>query len=265
MPALPQPLNLRLRLLQPVLRRVRPASLADLLKRLLLVRRVPVKTQHGEFMLDPVSTLGAALTRGGTFEEPLLQTLRHYLKPGMTFVDLGANEGYFTVIGAGLCSPGGVVIAVEPQERLLPVIEANARLNQCDGVRVANVAVSDQPGTGMLHLAPSTNNGSSGLDRSTRYALPTQPVETLTLGQLLDREGLMKVDFMKIDIEGFEYEAILGSPEVFQQHRVRVMALEIHDSRLLARGKPPEDITRFLKGCGYTLSHPFGPAIWTAP
>ena len=259
------PLNVRQRLLQTMLRRVRPARLADAIKQLIGVQRVPVETPHGTFSLDPVSTLGAALTLGGAFEESLYNTFRLYLRPGMTFVDLGANEGYFTVVGAQMCAPGGTVLAIEPQERLLPVIAENLRHNACQEVRVANVAVSDQPGTAVLHLAPSTNNGSSGLDRATRYAVPTQSVETLTLSQLLDREGIIQVDFMKVDIEGFEYEALLGSPGLFREHRIKVMALELHGPRLAARGKAEADITSMLERFGYTKTAPFGPEVWTAP
>ena len=63
-----------------------------------------------------------------------------------------------------------------------------------------------------------------------------------------------KIDLIKIDIEGFEYEAILGSKELFSQGRVRNIALELHDSTLFRRGKKMEDITRFLESCGYFVN-----------
>jgi len=83
-------------------------------------------------------------------------------------VDLGANEGYFTVIGARLCGDTGRVLAIEPQLRLLPVIEENVRLNNVADVTLVNVAIGDQPGTVEMQLTPSTNNGGSGFGRRSR-------------------------------------------------------------------------------------------------
>jgi hypothetical protein len=70
---------------------------------------------------------------------------------------------------------------------------------------------------------------------------------------------------MKVDIEGFEYEALLGSPQVFAQHRIKAIALELHPTLLAGRGKRAEDITEMLQQCGYTLTATFGNAVWLAP
>jgi hypothetical protein len=70
---------------------------------------------------------------------------------------------------------------------------------------------------------------------------------------------------MKIDIEGFEYEALLGSPRVFQQHRIRALALELHPHILAARGKDAGEITAMLANAGYTRTETFGNDVWTAP
>ena len=69
---------------------------------------------------------------------------------------------------------------------------------------------------------------------------------------------------MKVDIEGGEYEAILGSPDVFRQHRVRVLALELHPRQLAARGKDAGELERFLRACGY-MSSAAAPSVWIAP
>jgi FkbM family methyltransferase len=259
------PLSPYQRLLQRVIMRVRPATLAAVVKRLLGVRRVAVDTEDGCFNIDPVSLLGLALTRQGCHEAGMRSTLHHFLGPGKTFVDLGANEGYFTVIAARLCAPGGRVVAIEPQQRLLQVISDNVKLNSSPGVHVVNAAVTHTSGLATLHLTASTSSGGSSLHNPCKYPLPTQQIATLTLGELLDREGLSHIDLMKVDIEGFEYEALLGSPEVFREHRVAAMALELHPSILAARHKPCEDILQMLAACGYEMTCPFGHTVWIAP
>ncbi len=245
--------------------KVRPAPLADALKRLLGPPRMPMDTHLGRFSIDPISLLGIALTGEEGYEPEMCSTLQQFLEPGKIFVDLGANEGYFTVIGARLCAPGGRVVAIEPQKRLLAVIDENVKLNNSQCVRVVNAAISDHAGTATFHLTASTNSGGSSLQNPCKYGLPTQEVATLTLGELLDREGLQYVDFMKVDIEGFEYEALLGSPEVFREHRIRSMALDLHPSLIEARGKSCDDILRMLEECGYQITKPFGHWVWTAP
>jgi FkbM family methyltransferase len=258
-------LTLYQRCLQNVLTRIRPAPLASLLKRVLSTGRIAVDTPQGRFWIDPISNLGAHLSRHGSYEPGMEKIVATFLSPGATFVDLGANEGYFTVIGARKCGAAGRVVAIEPQERLQPVIVENLRLNGIDWASVVNVAVTDKPGAVTIYLASDTNTGASGLHRSAKYRLTTQQVVARTLAQVLDDERLTLVDLMKVDIEGFEYEALLGSPEIFRQHRVRALALELHPTILADRYKNVVDITQMLAACGYKVSDAFGSAVWLAP
>jgi FkbM family methyltransferase len=259
------PLKLSQRCLQSVLMRVRPAPLAVMLKKILGVGRMVIDTPHGKFWIDPITILGLDLSTRGVYETEMVKTLQKFLPAAGTFVDAGANEGYFTVLGAKLCGASGRVIAIEPQERLLPVIAENLRLNGLEFVRVLNIAVADQRGVAMLHLASDTNSGTTGLHREFKYYLPTQQVETQTLAQILDSESLGRVDVMKMDIEGFEYEAVLGSSEVFREHRVRVLALDLHPTILANRGKDISDISKMLAECGYSMSQEYGNTVWQAP
>lgn len=253
------------RFLQYALMRIRPSFIAAWLKPLLGVKRLAAETPQGTFWVDPVSVLGITLTNEGIYESGMIKTLKKFLHPGCCFVDLGANEGYFTVIGARLCGEAGRVIAIEPQHRLLPVIEENVRVNSVPNVSVVNVAVRAETSTVEMQLTPSTNNGGSGFGRLTRYRLPTQQVSMQTLAQVLDAQSAPRIDLLKVDIEGFEFEALLGSSQVFEQRRVRALALELHPTLLAGRGKRAEDITEMLERCGYALSESFGNRVWLAP
>lgn len=239
--------------------RVRPAILASWLKRLLRVRRRAVRTPRGRFFVDPASNLGYTLLHSGEYEPEMLKVLETFLGPGGTFVDVGANEGYFAMVAAGLVGPGGRVVAVEPQARLHPVLRRNVELHGAANVVLARAAITDRPGTARLFMAPDTNTGSSGLTRTTRYGLATETVETLTLAELFDRHGVDRADLLKIDIEGSEYEAVLGAPELFQARRVRAVALELHPHFLARRGLSAEPILAELHRAGYTPDARFHP------
>jgi len=66
----------------------------------------------------------------------MVLVVKSCLPPGGIFIDLGANEGYFSVIGSKLVGMAGRVLAFEPQSRLQPVINRNSTLNSCDNVEV---------------------------------------------------------------------------------------------------------------------------------
>lgn len=258
-------LSLYYRFLQSTLMRVRPSFVAAWLKTILRVKRVAFKTSQGTFWIDPVSVLGSIITIEGVYEKGMIQTLERFLTPGSIFVDLGANEGYFSVIAARLCGSSGRVISIEPQNRLIPVIQENLRLNASENVTLINAAIGERPGSAEITLMPSTNNGGSGFGRRTNFRLATQEITMMTLEQVLDAQGLSQVHLLKVDIEGYEYEALLGSQHVFEQHRVKRLALELHPTILVGRGKDGHEIEVMLERCGYHREDESVNAVWVAP
>ena len=243
-------------LLASAIRRVRPAPLASALKRLLRIKRTVIDTEHGRFYVDPASDLGVRLAEGD-YEPWMRGHLRTYLPKGGVFVDVGANEGFFSVLAAPIASR---VIAVEPQLRLIPVITENLRLNGATNVAIESAAISDHAGLTKLYLAPDMNNGASGLTNATRFKVETQSVATITLAELFKRHNIDRADFVKIDVEGHEYEAVTGSPALFTDKRIVAISIEMHPEQLAERGRTDQDIARFLASVGYT----FNGAVWVA-
>lgn len=244
--------NTRLLLYKLVLA-LRPAPLGVAIKHLLRIKRRVVETDNGSFFVDPCSNFGILLVRDGLYEKDMVTTFKSLLTANSVCVDVGANEGYFSVIASRIVGPGGRVVAVEPQSRVLPILDKNIKLNRADNIKVHQVVISDENGTAEIHLEPDNNTGSSGLYRTTRYRVPSETVGMITLSALLDQNGIDGVDLMKMDIEGGEYEAILGSREVFKSRRVRRLALELHPVILRRRGLDPSAITSFLSASGYKL------------
>ena len=242
---------------------VRPAPLASFIKRLLCIRRHELTTPEGTFWVDPVSDLGQRIATEGSYDPESASLLGRLLKPGDTYLDIGANEGCLCVPAAKLVGPSGRVIAIEPQARLQEVLKRNFALNGCK-VEILSVAVTDHAGTEQLHLTQDTNNGATGLATHTRYELPGQTVPVTTLSELFTRLALPDSVIVKMDIEGFEHEAILGSPELFKSKRIRAILLELHGPYISNRGLDPEAVPRFLSACGYShLSGSHG-HVWTS-
>ncbi len=247
-----------------LLRNIRPAFMASFLKRILGSNRFYFQAKYGKFWIDPVSDVGFSILSQAEFEPYMFSTLQKYLRPGSTFVDLGANEGYFSVLAGSLVGEQGKIVSVEPQSRLQEVIQRNLELNSVATATLVQAAISDSAGELEIYLSPDVNTGSSGLFQSTRYRVPTEKVPVLSLHDLFDRFKISECDLMKVDVEGAEYEAILGSRNLFQQKRIKAIALEIHPSLLNSRGLSADEICQFLESCGYQLSHPFGYLVFEA-
>ena len=248
--------------LQRALMRVRPAFLAAGLKKVFGIRRKAVEVKEGVFWIDPVSQFAVSLVAEHGYEPEMGATLRRYLQPGGIFVDIGANEGFFTVQAAKIVGPKGKVLAVEPQGRLQEVIRKNVELNGLTNVTLVRSAVSDRPGEAELHISPSTNTGSTGLSQSTRYRVPHEAVPVNTLEGILDQHGIEKVDLMKMDIEGFEYEALTGAERLLKSGRIRAIALEMHPDLMCGRGKEPERLEALLADCGYRQDPKAKTNVW---
>jgi len=181
----------------------------------------------------------------------MVNTLRSLLREGDTFLDIGANEGYFSIIAAQIVGRSGKVISIEPQTRLQSVLFRNIFENGAYNVNVFQRVISDSIGSATLSLAPDVNAGSSGVFRATKYAVPTELVPQTTLAQFLSLLRVDRIRLMKVDVEGYEHEVVLGSKEVFEGGLVENLALELHPAILKRRGKSESDMLSFLSANGY--------------
>ncbi len=233
------------------LRRVRPASLAARLKRWLRLERIEFTGPDGTFWVDPASNFGGRILRGEPYEPEMTSALRRHWRRGGTFLDIGANEGYFSVLAQQAQGEAGRIVAVEPQSRLQEVLRRNLNANGASSAQIAKLAVADQEGSAEIHLFPDMNTGASGLVRATKYAIPTETVRVTTLATLLDEQGLDHVDVAKVDIESFEYELLWAATDVLLSRRVRAFVVEIHPPLLEQRGLMLSDLKDHVEACGY--------------
>lgn len=187
---------------------------------------------------------------GDNYERDVTAFVRATLREGMSFVDLGANIGYFTLLAAHLVGPRGRVLAVEPNPRNVRLIEASRRLNGFGHVTVAPVAAGRE--TGVLVLNTSFSNGTtSDVPEEVNQLFSAEIVPSLRLDALL---GDVPVDFIKIDVEGAEYNALLGGAETIRRSRP-VIVSEFSPAMMPGISKiSGEEYLHWLIGLGYGLS-----------
>jgi len=164
--------------------------------------------------------IGRAIVKDRVYERHVTARMREHLGPGMTVVDIGANVGWFSLLGASVVGPGGHVHAIEANRRNSALLHRNVLRNGFeDRVTVHPVALSDAPAT--LLLAPQA--GSNGIvDSGDRFAaqFDAEPVHATRLDDLLADVG--RVDVLKMDIEGGEHRALLGMSGLLRRCRPQV-------------------------------------------
>jgi len=175
---------------------------------------------------------GQAATLSLGIHDPQAQrALRALLRGGMTFYDLGASSGFFTVIGARLVGPEGRVYAFEPIPRLADAVERNAAANRLANVTVVRRAVSDRSGPRRLALVGEGDvlTGSHLLAPGAGAAPPGEslPVEAAALDDLVRDGEIAPPDVVKMDVEGAELDALRGMAEIVRGHRPAIVA-ELH-------------------------------------
>lgn len=243
------------------LTQLRPLELAVFLKWVLRVQRRETEVQGIKLWVDPASNFGRRVLLENNYEADLTAVFSKLLAPGQSFVDVGANEGWFSMLAASLVGASGRVLACEPQERLWPAILKNVALNGFTNVALLPFAVGSEPGQSEINLYPSLNTGSSHIGGRLRRWEKVQRIEIMPLSAILDGWARGNVDLMKIDVEGFELQALQGAGKHLGS-TIRRIVVEIHPGPLRALGSNEEEVIQLLESAGYAKRVIAGVDVW---
>lgn len=239
-----------------VLLRIRPIELAEVLKGILRISYRETRIGSRTFWLDPASNLGNKLLTCGFHDEETASAIRSVLKPGDTFFDLGANEGYFSLLASEIVGPQGKVYSVEPQARLWPVIIRNFLLNERTNYTLIPYAIGEAKGFLDLLLFPSLNHGASSAVRSLRRRFnKVQKVGVMRFDQLLEEFRIEKISVLKVDIEGFELNALRSLGKKLEQGIIENIIVELHPAQLGRLGQSADQVLSLLQASGYEKSN----------
>ena len=160
--------------------------------------------------------------------------LRLLLKPGMSVVDVGANLGYYLLFFESVIGVAGHVCLIEPSPENLSHLEKNIEANHFGNVALHPIAVGQKEG--VIGLRSGINSGVTGIEQGA-YKVPIKPLDAV-----VDR----KVDFIKIDVEGFELDVLRGAASVLHRDRP-ILFLEVHPHILPRFGATVDDIQTELR------------------
>jgi len=222
-----------------------------------LNRRQVVKTEFGSFYVDLISNFGSAIIENGIYEPEIVDILFLKLKESNIFVDVGANEGYFSTIASKIVGNNGFVIAIEPQKRMIEVIKKNLEINNSDNVYIENAALSDKSFQKLyLYLFHSLNTGASSMVNKYLFS-KRQKVLTLSMEDLFEKYNIEYADLVKVDVEGFEPEVINGAKKLLEERRIKAILIDFHESILEKRQIKSHELEQRILSYNYYLDDNF--------
>jgi FkbM family methyltransferase len=190
------------------------------------------------------------LLADGALPEPgTRKLLEALLKPGSTFLDVGAHIGMFALLGARLVGDSGRVIALEPTPRLADLLRQTAVMNNVEGViEIHEMAASDTNAQTTLNIAFPYGHNSL-------FALPgahaSVTVRCVTIDELLGRTA--RVDVIKIDAEGAELAVLRGMKATLAANQSAVAILEFGPSHLKRIGVTATSWVEEVKSLGFDV------------
>lgn len=187
--------------------------------------------------------------QNGIWEADETNFFRHYLKDGHTFIDIGANIGYFSVIASQLVGESGHVYAIEPDPDNIAVLRANLQQTPTStNVTVLPIALSDRDGLSTLYLN-QLNYGDHRLFytdkmRSSEPFTREKITVATTRGDRLFLH-LPRIDCIKMDVQGHEWHVVNGMLRTLKRHKPLLLFEYWHDV-LLDAGSDPRQLLDLL-------------------
>ena len=174
---------------------------------------------------------------------------RERVRPGMTVLEIGANVGFFTLLFSRLAGPGGRVIAFEPDADNFRLLVKNLKANGAANVTCVHKAVAEKDGKARLFFSEEHRGDHRIYDSGD--GRPAVEIETAALDSFLPADT--RVDFIKMDIQGAEYAALLGMERTLRRQPQLAMLCEFSPSLLRRAGADPERFLAGLAGTGFSI------------
>lgn len=147
--------------------------------------------------------------------------IKNILKSGMTFVDIGANIGYFSILASSIVGDEGLVLAFEPNKKLHSKLMETIKINSIKNMKLYNSALGDSEGETFLF----TNHEDKNNYTSTLVNMGQKEkfkIEINTLDNILEKLNINQVDYMKVDVDGYEPNILRGVKNALGLKKIKI-------------------------------------------
>jgi len=179
-----------------------------------------------------------------------IRALKKIIKPGMAVVDIGANIGFYSILFSKLVGETGKVYAFEPDEENFRHLQRNA--SGLKNVSLNKTAVSDKSGKIKLYISDDLNidhhTYNNGENRE------SVEIDAISLDDFFHNNQM--VNFIKIDIQGYEYFAIVGGKKIINRSKKLTILSEFWPHGLNKAGVKPLAYIELLKNLNFQIDLP---------
>lgn len=183
----------------------------------------------------------------GDYEPATSKLICEKLQQGQCFVDIGANIGYFSLLASKIVGESGQVIGFEPVEGTREKFDHNVKINGINNIKVEPYAISDSNGSSEIFVGPEEHCGISSLTQPHNFTAK-QHVELRTLDSLISDT---KINFIKIDVEGYELKALRGMTTIIEKNSPDFIC-EVTEDFLKNAGDSTADLFDFFNKYNYS-------------
>ena len=208
---------------------------------ILLAKGIRMKLyRKGDIISDNIAFLGY-------YEWELSNLIKSISRNSSLMVDVGANMGYFSLLFLAN-SKSSNLIAYEPNADIFSLLKNNIENNGfCDAAVLKNLAVSSKSETLLFDKINCEQSGWGRISSNSGIS-----VDAVSLDDEFYESNTI-IDILKIDVEGFEYNVLLGASKLLSMHRVNNIFFEINNEMLLLQKVTIVEIQLFLEKQGYHL------------
>jgi FkbM family methyltransferase len=212
---------------------------------------LPAHLPYGGWWIDRNDTVSNMISQG-EFEKAEWHFVNHFLRKGMTVVDIGAHHGFYTILCSKKVGSTGRVIAFEPSPGEQRKLSFHLRINHCNNVKIEPYALAGQSGKATLFVVKGRDTAFNSL-RPPAVSKPIREitVRTMSLEDYLNKEDIRGIDFLKIDAEGAELEIFMGANTLFNRNSSPIIMAEVSDLRTKQWGYQASRIFDYLSERGY--------------
>jgi FkbM family methyltransferase len=184
------------------------------------------------------------------YEYDVVKAMQSILRPGDTFIDVGANIGYLSAIGAGLVGTSGEVHSFEPVAEYFEKLKLLRDLNPDFRIVPNQMALGDHQGIAQINIGHCNIGWNTLVPDFMEDAVDQAPTNVIRLDNYIINNNLNTISLMKIDVEGFEFPVLRGLDEYLEDHHPALI-VEVVPGAYPLLGADLAHLSNYMSKLGY--------------
>ena len=182
------------------------------------------------------------------YKDDIYNFVLNDIRSAKFILDIGANIGNSSLFYTSI-NPNAYILAFEPHPNTYKLAEENLKLNKFPNIHLLNIGLAEKKESLKLY---EVNDNNPGMNRILTESndFPFKTIEVDRLDTVCQQHKIDKIDFIKIDVEGFEYSVLSGGREVIQTSKP-VLFIEVDDNNLRGNNKSAKMLVELLISFGY--------------